>query len=42
VSVFQHGDRVYYAIVQYPEEYEEGFIPRVVKMFDDIVWYEAP
>lgn len=41
VSVFQHGDRVYYAIVQYPEEYEEGFIPRVVKMFDDIVWYEA-
>lgn len=42
VSVFQHGDRVYYAIVQYPEEYEEGFIPRVVKMFDDIVWYETP
>ncbi|MFF2854718.1 hypothetical protein [Peribacillus sp. NPDC058002] len=42
VSVFQHGDRVYYAIFQYPEEYEEGFIPRVVKMFDDIVWYEAP
>ncbi|MCY9002679.1 lipoprotein [Peribacillus frigoritolerans] len=41
VSVFQHGDRVYYAIVQYPEDYEEGFIPRVVKMFDDIVWYEA-
>lgn len=41
VSVFQHGDRVYHAIVQYPEEYEEGFIPRVVKMFDDIVWYEA-
>lgn len=41
VSVFQHGDRVSYAIVQYPEEYEEGFIPRVVKMFDDIVWYEA-
>jgi hypothetical protein len=41
VSVFQHGERVYYAIVQYPEEYEEGFIPRVVKMFDDIVWYEA-
>ncbi|MFJ7306160.1 LptM family lipoprotein [Peribacillus frigoritolerans] len=42
VSVFQHGDRVYYAIVQYPEDYEEGFIPRVVKMFDDIVWYEGP
>jgi hypothetical protein len=42
VSVFQHGDRVYYAIVQYPENFEEGFIPRVVKMFDDIVWYEAP
>ena len=42
VSVFQQGDRVYYAIVQYPEEYEEGFIPRVVKMFDDIVWYETP
>ncbi|MEF2097400.1 hypothetical protein V3595_22560 [Bacillus sp. CFBP9009] len=42
VSVFQHGDRVYYAIVQYSEDYEEGFIPRVVKMFDDIVWYEAP
>ncbi|GAB6258602.1 MULTISPECIES: hypothetical protein [Peribacillus] len=42
VSVFQHGNRVYYAIVQYPEDYEEGFIPRVVKMFDDIVWYEAP
>ncbi|MFJ5748364.1 lipoprotein [Peribacillus frigoritolerans] len=41
VSVFQHGDCVYYAIVQYPEDYEEGFIPRVVKMFDDIVWYEA-
>ncbi|MEI2471745.1 hypothetical protein V8V75_19620 [Peribacillus frigoritolerans] len=41
VSVFQHGGRVYYAIVQYPEDYEEGFIPRVVKMFDDIVWYEA-
>jgi hypothetical protein len=39
VSVFQHGDRVYHAIVQYPEEYEEGFIPRVVKMFDDIEWY---
>ncbi|MCY9139083.1 lipoprotein [Peribacillus frigoritolerans] len=42
VSVFQHGDRVYYAIIQYPEDYEEGFIPRVVKMFDDIVWYEGP
>ncbi|WP_411740062.1 hypothetical protein [Peribacillus sp. S4] len=40
VPVFQYGDRVYYAIVQYPEEYEEGFIPQVVKMFDYIVWYE--
>ncbi|MBR8643759.1 hypothetical protein KEH51_00150 [[Brevibacterium] frigoritolerans] len=41
VSVFNMADRVYYAIVQYPEDYEEAFIPRVVKMFDDIVWYEA-
>ncbi|WP_308633875.1 hypothetical protein [Paenibacillus silvisoli] len=39
VSVFQHAERVYYAIVQYPAVYEEGFVPRVVKMFEDIVWY---
>lgn len=42
VSVFQHGDRVYRVIVQYPETYEEGFIPRIDKMFKDIVWYETP
>lgn len=36
--VFQHGDLVYRVLVQYPEEFEEGFVPRVVKMFEDIVW----
>ncbi|RAP75639.1 hypothetical protein [Paenibacillus montanisoli] len=41
VSIFQHGGRVYHAIVQYPVEYEEGFIPRIVKMFEDIVWHQA-
>lgn len=40
VSIFQHGDRVYRVIVQYPEDWAEGFLPRVSKMFDDIVWYE--
>lgn len=41
VSVFQHGDRVYRVIVQYPEDWTEGFVPRVHKMFEDIVWYET-
>jgi hypothetical protein len=40
VSIFQHGDRVYRVIVQYPEDWAEGFLPRVSKMFDDLVWYE--
>ncbi|WP_199619705.1 hypothetical protein [Paenibacillus alkalitolerans] len=42
VSIFKHGDRVYRVTVQYNEDWEEGFVPRVNKMFEDIVWYETP
>ncbi|WP_274366259.1 hypothetical protein [Paenibacillus thermotolerans] len=40
VSVFTRGDRVYRILVQYPEDWEEGFVPRVVKMMEDIMWYD--
>lgn len=40
VSIFRHGDRVYRFTVQYPEDYEEGFVPRVDKMLDDLMWYD--
>ncbi|WP_110926786.1 hypothetical protein [Bacillus massiliglaciei] len=41
VSIFQHSGRYYYAIVHYPVEFEEGFIPRIVKMFEEMEWYET-
>jgi hypothetical protein len=39
VSLFKQGGRFYQGTVQYPEEYEEGFMPRAIKMFEDIIWY---
>lgn len=39
VSVFERNNRVYRIMVQYPEDFEEGFMPRVAKMFEDIMWY---
>jgi hypothetical protein len=39
VSLFKHGEKLYQSTVQYPEEYEEGFMPRVIKLFEDIKWY---
>lgn len=41
VSVFAHGERVYRITVQYPEDWEEGFVPRVMKMIEDIMWYDS-
>lgn len=40
VGVFSHGDRVYRLTVHYPIEYAEGLMPRVMKMVEDIEWYQ--
>lgn len=41
VSVFQRGNRVYTVTVQYPAEYAKGFLPRVSKLLEDMMWYDA-
>ena len=40
VSIFKRGQRVCQITVQYPLEFEEGFMPRALKMFGDIMWYD--
>lgn len=38
LSLFEREGTPYQVIVQYPEEFAEGFVPRVKKMFEDLVW----
>jgi hypothetical protein len=40
VSIFSHGERVYWVIIEYPEEFTEGFIPRANAVIKDIMWYD--
>lgn len=40
VSVFSKNNRYYMLTMQYPEEYAEGFVPRVLKLVEDTVWYK--
>lgn len=40
VSIFSHGGRYYWVIIEYPEEFTEGFIPRANAVIEDIMWYD--
>lgn len=40
VSVFNHNERMYYAIVQYPQDLEKEFLPRVQKIISDMMFYD--
>jgi|GEM_PF-6060730 len=38
VSIFAKGNRYYMLTMYYPEDYSEGFVPRAIKMVEDITW----
>jgi hypothetical protein len=38
VSLFERNGKLYQFTVQYPEEYEEGFAPRILKFVKDTQW----
>ncbi|WFD10575.1 hypothetical protein [Tepidibacter hydrothermalis] len=40
VSIFNHNERMYYAIVQYPRDLEKEFLPRVQKIINDMMFYD--
>ncbi|SHH22561.1 hypothetical protein [Tepidibacter thalassicus] len=40
VSIFNHNNRFYYVIVQYPLEYKEKFMPRAEKILENIMFYD--
>ncbi|MDP2211411.1 MAG: hypothetical protein Q8J63_06730 [Candidatus Aquicultor sp.] len=40
VSIFSHAGRVYWLIAEYPEELTEGFVQRMVKAAENIMWYD--
>ena len=40
VSIFSHGKRYYWVIIEYPEEFTEGFIARANAVIEDIMWYD--
>jgi hypothetical protein len=39
VSIFERNGHSYMFKVQYPEDYSEGMVPRVMKVVEDIQWY---
>jgi hypothetical protein len=41
VSLLEHNGRNYIITAHYPEDFAEGFMPRVLKMYDDMMWYDA-
>ena len=38
VALGRHNDRYFYVIIQYPENYEEGFVPRAYRILDEWRW----
>lgn len=38
VALGKHNDRYFYVIIQYPENYEEGFVPRAYRILDEWRW----
>ncbi|MDI6817214.1 MAG: hypothetical protein QME41_08515 [Actinomycetota bacterium] len=40
VSIFSHAGRVYWLIAEYPEELTEGFVERMVKAVENLMWYD--
>ncbi len=40
LSVFNHNERIYYLILQYPVSLEEGFVPRAEKIINHIMYYD--
>ncbi|MEJ8553993.1 hypothetical protein [Tepidibacter sp. Z1-5] len=40
VSLFNHNERLYYLIVQYPLALEKEFLPRAQKIISDIMFYD--
>ncbi|CAH2215034.1 hypothetical protein [Tepidibacter aestuarii] len=40
VSIFNHNERMYYVIVQYPRDLEKEFLPRAQRIISDIMFYD--
>ncbi len=40
VSIFNHNERMYYIIVQYPRDLEKEFLPRAQKIINDVMFYD--
>jgi hypothetical protein len=38
IALGKHNDRFFYVIIQYPEDYEEGFVPRAYRILDEWRW----
>ena len=38
VALGRHNDRYFYVIIQYPENYEEGLVPRAYRILDEWRW----
>ncbi|MEW6064635.1 MAG: hypothetical protein ACOY3U_13100 [Bacillota bacterium] len=41
MAVGKHENRTFYVLTHYPEDFTEGFIPRVHKILDEFVWTDT-